>query len=108
MPRADQARVPLSLWYSGEYADTLQEITASAVITASRRSVPLRDIATVGVSKLPETLRNENGQLAVFVYVYLSDLTAPDYAATARHLLASELQLPDGYHLEWTGPYRYA
>jgi len=108
VPRPDQTRVPLSLRYSGEYADTLQKVTTSAVITASGRSVPLNEVATVGVRKMPEMLRDENGQLAGFVYVYLGDVTAPDYVTRARDVLDKQLQMPDGYRLEWTGLYRYA
>jgi len=108
VPQPDQTRIPLSLQYSGEYADTLQKASSAAVITADGRSVPLNDVATVGVRKLPEMLRNENGQLAGYVYVYLADSTAPDYVARARTVLEKQLKLPDGYRVEWTGLYRYA
>jgi Cu(I)/Ag(I) efflux system membrane protein CusA/SilA len=53
-------------------------------------------------------LRNDNGQLAGFVYVYLGKVSAPDYVAGAQAWLAGKLQLPTGYTVEWTGVYQYA
>jgi Cu(I)/Ag(I) efflux system membrane protein CusA/SilA len=107
IPQADQSRIPLSLQYSGEYTDTLHKAGTVSVITASGRAVPLGDVANVGVRKLPEMLRNDNGQLAGYVYVYLTDVTAPDYVARAKVLLRKNLQLPAGYSVEWTGVYQY-
>jgi len=108
IPQTDQSRIPLALQYSGEYTDTLHKAGTVAVVTATGREVPLGDVADVGVRKLPEMLRNDNGQLAGYVYVYLSDVTAPDYVSRAQAALRKNLQLPDGYSVEWTGVYQYA
>jgi len=108
IPQADQSRIPLALQYSGEYTDTLHKAGTVAVVTAAGRSVPLADVADVGVRKLPEMLRNDNGQLAGYVYVYLGDVTAPDYVRHAQAQLLSKLRLPDGYSVEWTGVFQYA
>lgn len=108
IPQPDQSRIPLALQYSGEYTDTLHKVGSVAVITAAGRSVPLSEVADVGVRKMPEMLRDDNGQLAGYVYVYLSGVTAPDYVRRAQAALRGKLQLPDGYGVEWTGLYKYA
>ena len=53
-------------------------------------------------------IRNDNGKLAGYIYVYLRDATAPDYVDRAREHLRTRLTLPPGYTLEWTGMYQYA
>ena len=41
--------------------------------------LPLGDIADVAVREAPEMIRNDNGELAGYIYVYLDDITGPDY-----------------------------
>ena len=36
----------------------------------------LGDVADVAVQEAPEMIRNDNGELAGYVYVYLRDITA--------------------------------
>ena len=52
-------------------------------------------------------IRNDNGDLASYIYVYLQGITAPEYVERARAHLEKELTLPPGYALEWTGLYQY-
>jgi Cu(I)/Ag(I) efflux system membrane protein CusA/SilA len=103
----DRSVVPLGLQYSPEYIDTLEKIRNAAVITRDGRSVPMKEIANVAVRKMPEMIRNDNGKLAGYVYVYLSDSTASDYVGKAQRTLAEQVSLPAGYEVEWTGLYRY-
>jgi copper/silver efflux system protein len=104
----DKTVVPLAIQYSPEYVDTLAKVKATPVITADGRSVPLGDIADVSVREAPEMIRNDNGDLAGYIYVYLEGITAPEYVDRARAHLERELTLPPGYVLEWTGLYQYA
>jgi Cu(I)/Ag(I) efflux system membrane protein CusA/SilA len=53
-------------------------------------------------------VRNDGGALAAYVYVYLRDMTAPEYVDSARDYLAANLALPAGYSVEWTGLFQYA
>ena len=77
-------------------------------MTADARLVPLHSAAEVAVRRAPEMIRNDNGKLAGYVYIYLRGQTPADYMAEARPLLASALDLPAGYEVEWTGTGRYA
>jgi Cu(I)/Ag(I) efflux system membrane protein CusA/SilA len=104
----DKTVVPLAIQYSPEYIDTLEKVRQTPVVTGTGRSVALSDIADVAVREAPEMIRNDNGELAGYVYVYLRDVTAPDYVTQARAYLASKLMLPPGYAVEWTGLYQYA
>ncbi len=105
--QADKTIVPLSIQYSPEYTDTLAKVRATPVITEDGRAVALSDIADVAVREAPEMIRNDNGELAGFIYVYLRDITGPEYVERAREYLSAELTLPPGYSTEWTGLYQY-
>ena len=105
--QADSTTVPLAVQYSPEYLDTIEKVRTSPVMTGDGTAVPLGDVADVSVRKLPEMIRNDNGILAGFIYVDISGVTATDYVDRAQRLLASKLQLPPGYSVEWTGLYEY-
>ncbi len=104
----DKTIVPLAIQYSPEYIDTLEKVRNTPVITATGESVALSEIANVEVREAPEMIRNDNGELAGYIYVYLRDITAPEYVDRAREHLQAHLQLPPGYSIEWTGLYQYA
>jgi Cu(I)/Ag(I) efflux system membrane protein CusA/SilA len=106
--QADKAIVPLSVQYSAEYIDTLDKVRTTPVVTERGESVPLGEIADVSVRQSPEMIRNDNGALAGYVYIYLRGITGPDYVDNARAVLSSALTLPPGYGVEWTGIFTYA
>ncbi|VAW67064.1 Cobalt-zinc-cadmium resistance protein CzcA; Cation efflux system protein CusA [hydrothermal vent metagenome] len=110
IPQADHSTVPLSMQYSPEYIDTLDKITKAPVITATGQSIPLGKISSVAVKKMPEMIRNDNGQLAAYIYININatHITATDYVLKARKYLSQQLVLPTGYTLQWTGTYQYA
>ena len=105
--QADKTIVPLSIQYSAEYIDTLEKVRQTPVVTADGRAVPLSAIADVAVREAPEMIRNDNGDMAGYIYVYLGDVTAPAYVERAQALLATTLVVPPGYAIEWTGIYQY-
>jgi copper/silver efflux system protein len=74
------------------------------------RSVTLAEIADIAAGKMPDMVRNENGDLSGYVYVDvdISSVTAADYVEGAQHFPSENLSLPTGYFLEWTGDYQYA
>ena len=104
----DNSSIPLAVQYFPEYVDTLEKIRNVPVVTGDGRSVPLGRIADVSVRQMPEMLRNDNGDLAGYIYVDLEGVTAADYVERARPFLADNLELPTDYSVEWTGTYRYA
>jgi Cu(I)/Ag(I) efflux system membrane protein CusA/SilA len=106
--QSDKTVVPLAIQYSPEYIDTLEKVRNTPVVTEDGRSVPLSEIADVAVREAPEMIRNDNGELAGYIYVYLQDITAPEYVDRARAYLQTNLTIPPGYSLEWTGLYQYA
>jgi copper/silver efflux system protein len=105
--KTNGATVALALQYSPEYIDTVEKVRRTPVVTADGRAVALGDIADVSVRKMPEMVRNDDGQLAGYIYVDVQNMTASDYVERAQQYLAKELEMPTGYSIEWTGLYQY-
>ncbi len=108
MRQPDNTLVPLSMQYSPEYIDTLEKVRNTPVMTITGSTVPLSAVADVSVRKMPEMIRNDNGELAGYIYIDVRDVTPLDYVKGAKQRLAGNLTLPAGYSLEWTGTYQYA
>ena len=104
----DHTTIPLGLQYSAEYLDTIEKVRSTPVVTGDGRAIPLSEVADVSVRKMPEMIRNDNGNLAGYVYIDIQNTTtASDYVAGARDVLARNVTLPPGYAIEWTGLYQY-
>jgi Cu(I)/Ag(I) efflux system membrane protein CusA/SilA len=108
MKQSDGTVIPLSIQYAPEYIDTVEKVRNVPVVIGEGETVPLSAIADVSIRKMPEMIRNDNGQLAGYIYVDLQDVTAPEYVEDAQQIVAQNVTLPDGYAIEWTGLYRYA
>ena len=106
--QADKTIVPLAVQYSPEYIDTVAKVRATPVVTQGGRSVALGDVADVSVREAPEMIRNDNGDLAGYIYVYLNNVTGPEYVEGAQEYLRTRLTVPPGYSVEWTGLFQYA
>jgi Cu(I)/Ag(I) efflux system membrane protein CusA/SilA len=71
------------------------------------RHVPLGQVADVRVVGGPPMIRDEDGQLAGYVYVDM-DASKQDiggYVERAKEIVGAELRLPPGYFIRWTGQY---
>jgi len=106
--QSDKTIVPLAIQYSPEYIDTLAKVRSTPIVTQDGRAVPLGEVADVSVREAPEMIRNDNGDLAGYIYVYLRDITGPEYVEQAREYLQTRLTMPPGYSMEWTGLFQYA
>jgi Cu(I)/Ag(I) efflux system membrane protein CusA/SilA len=71
--------------------------------------VPLGELAEVRVTTGPPMIKDENGVLVGYVFADI-DPTQRDlggWVNDAKALVASQLELPAGYRLQWTGQYEF-
>ena len=100
---ANNMPVPMSVQYAPEYIDTLEKIRKALIVSGGHRGASIDEVADVAVRKMPEMVRNDNGELTGYVYVDTGDFNPTDYVDKAQAFLAKNLVLPPGYSLEWTG-----
>jgi Cu(I)/Ag(I) efflux system membrane protein CusA/SilA len=70
-------------------------------------TVPLGEVASVGLSTGPTTIRTENGQLAAYVFVDIRDRDLGGYVAEAQNAVAASVRFPPGYYVTWSGQFEY-
>ncbi len=70
-------------------------------------TVPLGEVAKIELARGPTTIRTENGQLAVYVYVDIRDRDVGGYVADAQKAVAANVVFPPGTYVTWSGQFEY-
>ncbi len=70
-------------------------------------AVPLGQVAKVGLAQGPASIRTENAQLAVYIYVDLRGRDLGGYVADTQKAVAATVKFPPGYYVAWSGQFEY-
>ncbi|HEY9215889.1 MAG TPA: CusA/CzcA family heavy metal efflux RND transporter [Ancylobacter sp.] len=70
-------------------------------------TVPLGEVAKVELTRGATSIRTENGQLAVYVFVDIAGRDLGGYVAEAQRVVANEVKLPPGSYVSWSGQFEY-
>ena len=70
-------------------------------------AVPLGEVASVSLARGPSSIRTENGQLAVYIYVDVRDRDIGGYVADAQRVVKSSVAFAPGSYALWSGQYEY-
>ena len=100
-------RYPVNVRYARSFREDLPAIERVLVRTPMGSQVPLGQLADVRFTPGPAMIRDEDGQLAGYVYVDTATTDIGGYVESARAVLGDRLQLPAGYTLAWTGQYEF-
>ncbi len=101
-------RYSVNVRYPRELRASPQAIgTDVQVPLASGGSVPLAEVASVKLTRGATSIRTENGQLAVYIFVDITGRDLGGYVAQAREAVAKEVKFPPGYYVSWSGQFEY-
>ncbi len=70
-------------------------------------TVPLGDVAKIERTRGATSIRTENGQLAVYIFVDIAGRDLGGYVAEAQAAVAASVALPPEYSLGWSGQFEY-
>ena len=77
------------------------------VSLANGAAIPLGEVATIRRTQGPTSIRTEDGQLVVYVFVDIRDRDLGGYVNEARRIVAEKVALPPGYYALWSGQFEY-
>ncbi|TMA99367.1 MAG: efflux RND transporter permease subunit, partial [Deltaproteobacteria bacterium] len=99
-------RYPVTVRYARDFRSDLNSLGRVRVATMDGAQISLGQVANLRLRSGPSMLRDENGQLAGYVF---ADTSRPidDYVRDAKKAVADKVQIPPGYRLDWAGQYRY-
>ncbi|MBF0118981.1 MAG: efflux RND transporter permease subunit [Desulfobacterales bacterium] len=98
-------RYPVNLRYPRELRDNVEALQRVLVPTAMGAQIPLGQLADIKMIQGPSMLRDENGFLSGYVYVYITGRDIGGYVEEAKKKVNEKLSLPIGYSLQWSGQY---
>jgi Cu(I)/Ag(I) efflux system membrane protein CusA/SilA len=70
-------------------------------------TVPLGEVAKVELARGPTSIRTENGQLALYIFVDMHDRDLGGYVADAQKAVADNVHFPPGTYVQWSGQFEY-
>jgi Cu(I)/Ag(I) efflux system membrane protein CusA/SilA len=70
-------------------------------------SVPLAEVADVRIVEGPAAIKSENGLLRNYVRLNVRGRHSGEFVDEARRVVAEQVRLPAGVHLEWTGQFEH-
>jgi Cu(I)/Ag(I) efflux system membrane protein CusA/SilA len=100
-------RYPVNVRYARGYREGLPDLGRVLIKTPAGAHIPLSQVAEISLSPGPSMIRDENGQLAGYVYVDTATSDTGGYVDRAKRAIAEQLKLPTGYTLLWTGQYEF-
>ncbi|HAI13266.1 MAG TPA: hypothetical protein DCM28_16280, partial [Phycisphaerales bacterium] len=93
----------VNLRYPQELRDDIDKLRQTLVSTPSGAQVPLGQLAEIDLHKGPPMIKSENARLTAWVYVDIAGLDVGTYVKQAQQVVASQVPLPQGYNIVWSG-----
>jgi Cu(I)/Ag(I) efflux system membrane protein CusA/SilA len=100
-------RFPINLRYPRALRDSLDDLRVLPIVTARGATVTLGQIASVRITDGPSMIKSENARPNGWVYVDIRDRDLGGYVAEARRAVDSQVALPPGYSIAWSGQFEY-
>jgi Cu(I)/Ag(I) efflux system membrane protein CusA/SilA len=100
-------RYPVNVRYDRDFRQSIPDLQRVLVNTPAGAPVPLGQLATITLTTGPAMIRDENAQLAGYVYVDTVTRDIGGFVDRAKEAIASTVTLPPGYTLLWTGQYEF-
>ncbi|ULJ73664.1 efflux RND transporter permease subunit [Rhizobium gallicum] len=101
-------RYGVAIRYPRAYRSDPQSIARDVQVSLpGGGSVPLGEIADVKLARGATTIRTENGQLAVYIFVDIANRDLGGYVAEAQEAVAKSVKMPAGYSVAWSGQFEY-
>src|SRR5437867_1978852 len=100
-------RYPVSVRYARELGDDPEKLKRILIPTINGAQVPLGQLAELRLATGPAMIRDEDAQLAGYVFIDMAGRDIGSYVDEAKRKVAEQVQLPTGYTLSWSGQYEF-
>ncbi len=101
-------RYGVNLRYPRDLRSDPQSIAREVLVAMpAGGTVPLGEVAAIKLTRGPTTIRTENGQLAVYIFVDIRDRDLGGYVADAKAAVAANVQFSLGSYVVWSGQFEY-
>lgn len=100
-------RYPIVLRYPRGQRDSLQALQDLPLIAPGGVQLTLSQVAELSISPGPPMLKSDNGRLVGYIYVDVADRDLGSVVQELQAAVQTQVSLPAGYGLAWSGQYEY-
>lgn len=100
-------RYPINVRYPRDMRDSIEQLQNLPVVTPSGARITLGEVADIKVDDGPAVIKSENARPNGWTFVDIEGRDLGSYVAEAQRVVASEVKLPAGYSIAWSGQYEY-
>ena len=100
-----QRKFPLAVRLPDSYRRDVNALRAALIPTESGLRLPLESVATVAEEEGISTINREWGRRLIRVQCNVGDRDVASFVDEAQARIAKELQLPEGYVIDWGGQF---
>jgi Cu(I)/Ag(I) efflux system membrane protein CusA/SilA len=98
-------RFPMRVRYAPQFRDSPQAIAQIPITSPTGAPIPLAQLADIRSVEGPTMISSENGLLRGTVLLNVRGRDMGSFVDEAQRLLSSQVQLPAGYYIAWSGQY---
>ncbi len=100
-------RYPVVVRYPRDDRDSVAALARLPIVAAGGVQLTLSQVANLRLSSGAPMLKSDNGRLASYVYVDVSGRDLGSVVADLQRVVASQVSLPAGYAIGWSGQYEF-
>ncbi len=100
-------RYPVNLRYPRELRDDMEAMKRVLISTPTGAQIPMAQVATLELRRGPPVIKSENARPNAWIYVDISTSDIGGFVTKAKAVLASQVTIPAGYTLTWSGQFEY-
>ncbi len=100
-------RYPIVVRYPHEQRDSLDALRRLPLLAEGGIQLTLGQVADIDLHPGPPMLRSDNGRLAGYVYVDVAGRDLGSVVADLQAAVETQVPLPPGYGIAWSGQYEY-
>jgi len=100
-------RYPVNLRYPRELRDNLEELKRALISTPTGAQIPLSLVTDLTMRRGPPSIKTENASPNAWVYVDITTSDIGGYVAQAKEIVNTQVNLPAGYTIGWSGQFEY-
>ena len=100
-------RYEVNVRYPRELRDHVDDLEYVLIPTMDGRQIPLGQLASIQVLQGPMAVKTENAFPVSTVFVDIEDRDVGSYVRDAQRVVSTQLSLPSGYTLLWSGQYEF-
>ena len=98
-------RYPINLRYMRSFRNSVDALSKSRVTMPNGESVPLGNLARIGIHDGPTEIKSENGRLVGYVYINTENRDLGGYVEEAKDQIEKSVKAKLGYAIAWSGQY---